>query len=1378
MTKPGPLLLFGLGAFLRTLAEQIGRHRESSSGMDAGRRDQSEACWLRKGVLNFMRKGWRKVRFWSLVFLIGTVGLPALGQNRKVEKELEDLTAITVELRWTAQGNRGPLARLADAEVTLASSAGRVSEAVACPAEAVHSGTCLPHKGEDGVWRLGQGTTGCVRARIEVPAGAELIVRRGEGVVRIPTAALLERPQQTPPQAPLAVSVERLAWDSLKVEFGAGAESGVVAPSSVVPVSLRYNILWPDAQEVIVRTTALLRPMSGEEPVWSDERREVVPANKLDPPEQRWQVPAPRDEGSYVLELSAAWEPAGAREGSRLSRLIHRRKPAPVTNTAARRMVLAVVSPGHPETRPSPGNGKAREIEVDTLDLGRVRSNRFSAWGRSQFSKTSRTVWNLPDEVLQGAREKERDLNAIRRWISRPVAEAASLGPADDAGLAWSAVGLHVSHPDRPHRLVVTVIGGDPSALGLAIVDPGGNGQRARVLLDACASGPPILKDGPPVTFSWLVWPDCPSPLLVALNRNSSGAVRLGSVKLVEVDSLPLSPAARGAATAPSRTVGLYLTGDHALDRFGGKGETGLPDALEVARNLVSYLTACGASLVVLPERLSDRPARRSLQGQADQNATGPDQLDLVLRLLRRQGYSAWLELNLEGTDTLPGLPPADSPEALRQGLVRVDRQGLADGPCYHPLHPLVRQAMKRRVENALAAQSGGAGFSGLLLQLGPGPSLLGSPDTGMDDDTFTRFVHDTFGPETADKVPGLGTTDADRFAARSRYLSGIGRMPWLTWRSRAIASLYAELADSARTASPGAMLALATPVLHGGAVGSESRRVDLAGLAPSQAWRSVGLDLQSWPATPDAPIVLRGIELSTDPLAHDLATSPDLDAKVAAQPRRGFFLTIDPDTADPALGLPPLVSDHESSTPAGPHQAHAAGGANNAGVPVRSVTDGSNSVTLSTLPLGDGAAADEPLGHALAALDAQWVILAAPAIAGHEERLRRYATVLHSLPAWDSQPALAGGNQKDQGVAVRTLGDATQTFLEVANDTPYPIRLAGLLDAPASAAVEDLGRNLRLLPQAVAGGRQLVVDLLPFGVSAIRVGAPKVQFNEITPYPSEAVLTSMEAQYRELSSQLARINRGSGSGAGEPANPGFEPEVDAPVRQAESLPNDRTPPEAPGQIRGGWKILGTSGGKVEIDPSKPHSGQGSLKLTATDAPVAVTSGDFTPSCASSMIIQAYLRAEPADTPVRLWIQGEVGGQPYTRRAEFKVGSSWESKAVRATSLPAGGLDQARLRFELLKPGTLWIDDLHLTGQATPKAVRLNAQRTLWAALQAYRSQHYAEFARLSSSHWARHPSILAVSRSPRHFQDSEVPGSANQGPAEASALSPDLKLR
>ena len=65
------------------------------------------------------------------------------------------------------------------------------------------------------------------------------------------------------------------------------------------------------------------------------------------------------------------------------------------------------------------------------------------------------------------------------------------------------------------------------------------------------------------------------------------------------------------------------------------------------------------------------------------------------------------------------------------------------------------------------------------------------------------------------------------------------------------------------------------------------------------------------------------------------------------------------------------------------------------------------------------------------------------------------------------------------EGYGVTSVSLTFGAAMQIANDTPYPIRLSGVLDAPAAAAVEDLGRNLRLVPQAVAGGRQLVLDLL-----------------------------------------------------------------------------------------------------------------------------------------------------------------------------------------------------------------------------------------------------------------------------------------------------------
>jgi hypothetical protein len=186
------------------------------------------------------------------------------------------------------------------------------------------------------------------------------------------------------------------------------------------------------------------------------------------------------------------------------------------------------------------------------------------------------------------------------------------------------------------------------------------------------------------------------------------------------------------------------------------------------------------------------------------------------------------------------------------------------------------------------------------------------------------------------------------------------------------------------------------------------------------------------------------------------------------------------------------------------------------------------------------------------------------------------------------------------------------------------------------------------------------------------------------------------------------------------------------------------------------------------------------LRLTASSGSNSVVSDPFVPSAQSSLTIQAFLRSATPEATVRVWIEGQAGRQPYVRRSELSVSTEWEERAVRASDLPAGGLDSARLRFEMVTPGVLWIDDLRILGEPESKSARLNAQRTLLAALQAYREQRYADFARLAASHWVRQSGVSAA---PRLARAADLPPQAGPGidrsnNAAASALPPDRKLR
>ena len=97
-------------------------------------------------------------------------------------------------------------------------------------------------------------------------------------------------------------------------------------------------------------------------------------------------------------------------------------------------------------------------------------------------------------------------------------------------------------------------------------------------------------------------------------------------------------------------------------------------------------------------------------------------------------------------------------------------------------------------------------------------------------------------------------------------------------------------------------------------------------------------------------------------------------------------------------------------------------------------------------------------------------------------------------------------------GVVARATRSGSNTFLALANDTPYPILLEAVLQAPAGAPVDDLGRGIRLSPEKGPGTTRIVLDLAPYGVAAIQVGSPEVAVASVTPHPGPAVLDGMKA--------------------------------------------------------------------------------------------------------------------------------------------------------------------------------------------------------------------------------------------------------------------------
>jgi hypothetical protein len=1247
-----------------------------------------------------MRYGWRTVLAGWMGALIGA-SVPVHGFAAPIEPKGATAVAtspvagpsarMTVEVDWSAPVEHPPIA------IDLSLNEGRLLGAVATPPASGVAAAANP----DGSWRVGLAKSGRIRTRLEAPLGSTLTIKAGDQLVKIPLLRLLDAPQRTVPPAAIEVGAARVAWDVIEID--PGKMGGVAKPGDAVPVRVGFNVL-SDASEVNLRFTAELRSVRTGVKVWEYDQKVVVATDTLEPPSWVLPVAAPTVEGLYSLEIRANWEPVVNPDGSsRLGRLFRRRRPGTAgVSGATRRMTFVVTDP---KAKPRAEKPSTVAVEkVDSVSLASPHGYRPSASGRSPAGASG---WTMPEAAIVEETRRDR----LRGWATRASAPV-TLPPADATGMAWTAVGLKVPHPDRPHRLTVAISGGHPSALGVGIVATGGPGGRPRVVLDACISGPPLIEGSHPQSYSWIVWPEAPEPVLVLVNRNTTSAVQPGSITLTELPDVPPGPAIVAPTAGDTRVVGLDLTGPSALDRFGGGG-----DPILATRNLARYLNHCGATAVVLPESIADRARRRALDGQAEEDCLGPDRLDLTLTLLARHGITAWLDLAPDAP--LPGLPEPDSAEALAEGLVRVDRAGKADGPAYHPIHPKVREAMAARVAKAAEIHRSQPSLSGLLIRLGPGATLLGRPDTGLDDTSFSRFVAAMFDPGLARSIPGHGADDVGRFEARARFLEVKGQKPWLAWRSRELAAVYADLAESARLASPGMTLAVTTPDLDSGSVGDEIRRLDRVGLGPAQAWRSVGLDLTQWPSGASSPIVLRGLGLSADDLARDLATSRELDDQVAARPSRGLWLG--------------------SSSPV-PHEP-------------------STNLVLAAPPLPDSVAGAESLGHALAALDGRWFFAASDAVAGREERVRKFAQVVRSLPAPETGPT---GPRPASGVSARLARSGGATFLALANDTPYPIQLELVLRCPDGASFVDIGQTTPVNAEIVNGGLRVVADLHPFGVASAKMDAI-VSIESTATHPGAAVLDGMRAQYDDLSVTLARLNHlaAGDSGAGL-ANSDFE----APTIRLTST-------NGPTTIEG-WRHLGEKA-EISLDLDRPHGGRSSLKLDATTLPASAISDAFAPAGHPSITIQAWLRADRPETKVRLWIEGQAAGRPFVRQVEVFPRDEWTATAARVSDIPPTGLESARLRFEMLTPGQLWLDDLAVSGPALSESERLNARRDLVAALSAYRDHRYADFARLAGSHWTRH---VASEPAATGRLASDRSGLIRTGDASPNALPTSRRLR
>ena len=1008
---------------------------------------------------------------------------------------------------------------------------------------------------------------------------------------------------------------------------------------------------------------------------------------------------APETEGVYNLRLSVA-PPSRLKQRLRLTQPI-----------VERTVQFVVLAPKPPATSSDPLNTKV--IEINPVN---------SRWWERLTS--------LP--TIPGFRKGPLGNGDAAPWEHPTLGPFIQLGPGGDSpDVSWEAYPLPIHQTGAAHVLEIEYPSDVPQTMGISILEPNAAGEVTPIGLDSglyvadedAASTPRLQKHR--IVF----WPRTKTPLVLITNRrtgsravygkitvSSAAGNQLAMLAIGRSSSSGLLPPAFDRAAPPQRLWAGYMDRPLVPENFGAPESFDAPTGrslddwntfYQAGTRLVSYLQHAGYNGLMLsvmadgstifPSQLVGSTPRydTGIFFSSGQDIQRKDALELVFRLFDREGLAL-----VPGLQFAAPLPELESLRRARDGApdglewigpdgrplsTTAVRQGLA--PYYNVLDPRVQDAMLRIVREVAQRYAKHPAFRGIALQVSPeGFAQLPGDQYGLDDTTIARFEQ-----AAGLKVPGEGP---QRFATRASYLTGSGRAAWVEWRSRTVTEFHQRLEQEIAFARPGAKLYLADGTLLEGSEikrqlkPSLVRRVEL-----TETFRSAGVNVAAY--VPESGIVaLRPHVVRPEIPGHwsgvESATysSRELDEWFASTDQRGAIFHHEPQKV--------RVASFDVKSPFGASNTYAW-------------------LASQISPAGDQNR--RRFVQAMAAsdlcqiFDGGWTLPL-----GQEGALRPLLHIYRQLPegAFETVPS------ETQPITIRVRSQDGATYVYLVNDSPRPATVSLALSAGGECQLTNLGEGppsgtLQRAPN------QLVwrTPVGAYDLVGAKFSSPNLRVQTASIELPEEVRETLENQIKDL---VARVRT---SGQSLVSNPGFEL------------------PLAQGQLAG-WTAEVPTGGRVLLDSRSMHSGMQSLMLEGVGTPVGIKSTLLTPQPAGRAVIEVWLRALPVEgklPAVRISMQGTSPAGPFVSQGvQQAVGATaqkpgdWVPYSFSIENLPQDGLSDVSVKFELLGPGQVWIDDVQVRGFSERELAELAKINTM-ASLHLEKGR-YADCARLLDGYW------------------------------------------
>lgn len=849
---------------------------------------------------------------------------------------------------------------------------------------------------------------------------------------------------------------------------------------------------------------------------------------------------------------------------------------------------------------------------------------------------------------------------------------------------------VEIEYPtDQEATLAVTIL--EPDAADATVVQRHAGGFTVRPA--TTGSVPPTLG-----THRFVFWPATRNPLLVIANPDGQQAAVFGKIRVrAGPERLP------SAAPAEGRGMHAFLSspalaGFGAVQRKDAAGGRAMPDwgthlaAIGRSAELLRAQAAAGALISVFSRgaALWPSPDTRGAAhwdparvGEAGLDPAAKDVLEVLCRVYGRADLRLVPAVSFDAPlPALEAILARGGGEATGILCVGADgRPPLGEGRTashYNILDPRVQQAvaavvgdLARRIERAPTAD----GVAVLL----PADGWLHFPGLAwpLDDTTFTRFL-DAVMPATTSAAPpaelaellALPPGEGTRFARRARLVRGPLRDAWLAWRADEVARFHARLAALvageavAGAATERRLWVVPTTLL----VAGESARRFRPTLGPDtedDPLLELGLDPTLLTADGRivfvAPHVCGGVGVRG---REAVAAANRVAAQAAAAAARRGVVVIE---RSQPLALAAIVphGPFGTATARTDWEAHLVGG---------------------------GRERSRPWAEALTAADAERVFDASllwsagdlPPAAAPEWAASPLAP-LHPVAA--TRPPLV----------VRSGVRGDETWVQVV----HPVAASGrvVLNVAEAGGAEAGGIRGGMAPQP---SREVTIDVDAWDVRAVRLdGAVTVTAARIE-YP--------EGLEEEVTARVRRLHR---------LRDTLETPVPVAVLDNPGFELGGAPGAAAAGVTG-WELVEPRRGTLSIVPGIAATGSRAVAFGSRHGLSTLRSNPFSPPRSGRISIAAWLRIRDGDPqpPLRLALEGVRDDQEYYRFAAVggltggrPLTGAWSQFVLQVDDLPDVGLDSLRVRFDLLGPGTVEIDEVRIFDLAFDERQRVQLSR-------------------------------------------------------------------